>query len=350
MAAIAVICLIFLMHSRSSSTSLAGSYTGALSRQINNAGLTASGSSFAQTRVQRQQNLADSFEPRTLRERLDYQFPYNIDVKFPAYIWQTWKFDPSSQEFDSHLRSFEASWTEKNPGFVHEVVTDENALYLIHYLYAAVPEVLDAYEAMPVPVLKADFFRYLLLFARGGVYSDIDTEALKSISEWLPPDYDRTQAGLIVGIEADPDRPDWAEWYSRRIQFCQWTVQSKPGHPVLRDAVARITEDTLQMKEQGMLRKGKIPKSIVEYTGPAMWTDTLFDYFNNRTPFDFSNRNTNITWEDFTGMTEARKVGDVIVLPITSFSPGVGQMGAGDYEDPQAFVRHSFDGELNDND
>jgi alpha 1,6-mannosyltransferase len=38
-------------------------------------------------------------------------------------------------------------------------------------------------------------------------------------------------------------------------------------------------------------------------------------------------------------------VGDVLVLPITSFSPGVGQMGAKEYDDPMAFVKHDFEGE-----
>ena len=45
-------------------------------------------------------------------------------------------------------------------------------------------------------------------------------------------------------------------------------------------------------------------------------------------------------------MLESKKVGDVVVLPITSFSPGVQQMGAEDYEHPMAFVKHEFEGEL----
>jgi alpha 1,6-mannosyltransferase len=43
-------------------------------------------------------------------------------------------------------------------------------------------------------------------------------------------------------------------------------------------------------------------------------------------------------------MQDLKKVGDVVVWPITSFGPGVGQMGAGDYDDPMAFVKHEFEG------
>jgi alpha 1,6-mannosyltransferase len=278
-----------------------------------------------------------------LHDKLAYQFPYDVEDKFPAYIWQTWKYTPASGDFGENFRPAEASWSDKHPGFIHEVITDQVAVHLLRHLYTSVPEVLEAYNALPLAVLKADFFRYLILLARGGIYSDIDTHALKSAAEWLPASVPRDAIGLVVGVEADPDRPDWAEWYSRRIQFCQWTIQSKAGHPVLRDIVANITLETLKKKKNGSLKSFK-DKNVIEFTGPAVWTDTIFDYMNNEKYFDLSTGKTNITWRDFTGMTAAKRVGDVVVLPITSFSPGVQQMGAGDYDDPMAFVKHEFEG------
>ena len=279
---------------------------------------------------------------KPLREQLQYQFPYDAEGKFPAYIWQTWKVTPASGEFSDNFRAAEASWTEKHPGFVHEVVTDEAAVYLMRHLYASVPQVVDAYKALPIPVLKADFFRYLILLARGGIYSDIDTTAIQSTTDWLPKDVSRSTIGLIVGIEADPDREDWHDWFSRRIQFCQWTIQAKPGHPVLREIVASLTEEILEAKKSGTLKKKSIGKNVVEFTGPARWTDTIFNYMND--PRYFKIEEKNITWEAFTGMTAPKKVGDVVVLPITSFSPGVQQMGAKEPDDPMAFVKHDFEG------
>ncbi|KIN08008.1 glycosyltransferase family 32 protein [Oidiodendron maius Zn] len=278
-----------------------------------------------------------------LRDKLAYQFPYDIDTKFPAYIWQTWKYTPASGSFAQNFRPAEASWSELHPGFIHEVITDQVAVHLLRHLYASIPEVLEAYHALPLPVLKADFFRYLILLARGGIYSDIDTYAIRSAIEWLPGGVPREAVGLVIGIEADPDRADWAQWYSRRIQFCQWTIQAKAGHPVLREVVANITLQTLEKKKAGQLRSVK-DKNVIEFTGPAVWTDTIFDYMNDERYFDMTTGNGNITWRDFTGMTAPKKVGDVVVLPITSFSPGVGQMGAGEYDDPMAFVKHDFEG------
>lgn len=293
------------------------------------------------SKIATQQTLMDTSK-MSLRDKLAYQFPYDLETKFPAYIWQTWKYTPSSGDFDESFRPAEASWSEQHPGFVHEVITDTVALHLMRYLYAGVPEVLQAYEAMPMPILKADFFRYLVLLARGGIYSDIDTYALKSALEWIPAGVPHEAVGLVVGIEADPDREDWAMWYSRRIQFCQWTIQAKAGHPVLREVVARITQETLRRKRAGLLPKSD--DDVVEFTGPAVWTDVIFEFFNDARYFDVKKDQANITWQDFTGMTAPKKVGDVVVLPITSFSPGVMTMGSGDLDHPMAFVKHDFEG------
>jgi len=277
----------------------------------------------------------------TTYEKLAYQYPYDVETKFPAFIWQTWKTTPADVGFD--FRDQEASWTELHPGFVHEVITDQVAVHLLRLLYASVPEVLEAYNALPQAVLKADFFRYLILYARGGIYTDIDTYAIQSALSWIPSTVPQTSIGLVIGIEADPDRPDWADWYSRRIQFCQWTIQAKPGHPVLRDIIVRITKETLKRKKEGGAFISK-DKSVVEFTGPAIWTDVIFDYFNDPRFFDKAHSDGDITYKHFTGMETSKKVGDVVVLPITSFSPGVQQMGAKEYDDPMAFVKHDFEG------
>lgn len=284
----------------------------------------------------------DELHKKPLRKQLEYQFPYDVDSKFPAYIWQTWKTTPAQGQFPEEFRQAEASWTTNHPTFVHEVITDDVAVHLIRHLYVSVPQVLEAYHALPVPVLKADFFRYLILLARGGIYSDIDTHSLKSAADWIPSDVPSNSYGMVIGIEADPDRPDWADWYARRIQFCQWTIQSKPGHPILVDVVANITQETLQRKAEGKLTKDT--KSIINFTGPGLWTDSIFSFFNDPTYFDMSTSKGNITYTHFTGMKQPKKVGDVIILPITSFSPGIKTMNAGEDDDPMAFVKHQFEG------
>ena len=98
------------------------------------------------------------------------------------------------------------------------------------------------------------------------------------------------------------------------------------------------------MKKAGTLKNVKQHNKVVDFTGPAIWTDVIFDFFNNPKYFDMKDSERRIDYKDFTGMTSPKKVGDVVVLPITSFSPGVQQMGAGEDDDPMAFVKHAFQG------
>lgn len=219
--------------------------------------------------------------------------------------------------------------------------TDTDAELVIEDVFKSVPDVVFAYHLMPLPILKADFFRYLILLYEGGTYTDIDTEALKPIDTWMDHDgtsKSNTDIGIVIGVEADPDRPDWREWYARRLQFCQWTIQSKPRHPVLVEVVARITELTLLMHREGRLSAAESMDEILNHTGPGIWTDAIFAHFNN------APRQVPINNSTFFNLREPKVVDDVLVLPITSFSPGMGAMGSEGTDHPLAYVRHAFGG------
>lgn len=280
----------------------------------------------------------------TLDHSLAKHFIYDVKAEFPPYIWQTWKVGPGSEGF-ADVKSSAGTWDKRNPDATHRILSDQEAEEILKDLYNKFPEVIEAYGSLPKPVLKADFFRYLILLAKGGIYTDIDTDALKPASVWIPEGIFHHEIGLIVGIEADPDREDWHEWYSRRVQFCQWTIQSKAGHPVLRDIVATITTETLRLKTEGRLDDLPDVMSIVEFTGPGRWTDAVFTYLNKQQQCPDRRVNPDkVTWKQFTGITSPKVVEDVLVLPITSFSPGVGHMGSRATDDPMAFVRHEFSG------
>ncbi|GAB7336798.1 hypothetical protein MBLNU13_g11311t2 [Cladosporium sp. NU13] len=279
----------------------------------------------------------------TLKEQLSGSFPYDVSSELPKLMWQTWKTSPAEDGFDSKFHSATVSWDTMNPEFRHEVITDTIAVDLVHQLFAGIPAVVEAFDALPKPVLKADFFRYLILLAYGGVYSDIDTTALKPISRWAPAELE--PFGLVIGIEADPDRPDWHDWYARRIQFCQWTIMSKPGHPVLVNIIESITEETLERKARDELKPAYM-KTVMEFTGPGIWTDYIFTHVNMSQSYEDSATSTpsSDTWQVFTNLSEPMKVSDILFLPITSFSPGVGHMHSGSTGDRLAFVSHGFSG------
>ncbi|KAK9460895.1 nucleotide-diphospho-sugar transferase [Lipomyces oligophaga] len=352
-----VVLLYFLFYSSSISSSSSAHPSAAASKQAGKAA-----AALDLTRPE------DTIELHSRISRsLERYFPYDPTVQktYPRTVWQTWKVGRNSDQFPTVFRRRADSWLEKNPGYAVELLDDNGAANFIRQVYGAVPEVIEAYFAMPVPVLRADFLRYLFLLSRGGVYSDIDTVDLKPIDLWLPyivteptettnshstiemSDNDavqlraqiESQTGLAVGIEADPDRPDWHDWYARRLQFCQWTIMAKKGHPVLVDIVANITAETLHRRATDKLPLPKAKNAgsmIMDWTGPGIWTDTVFKYLNRAIP--------GTDWHSITGISKGKIIGDIIIMPITAFSPAVGTMGAHDVGHPHAFSHHTFEG------
>lgn len=64
--------------------------------------------------------------------------------------------------------------------------------------------------------------------------------------------------------------------------------------------------------------------------------------------FRYLNARYDLTWVDLRSLRAPLRVGDVVVLPVTGFSPGVNQFGARGRIDPQAMVFHDFAGSWKD--
>lgn len=275
----------------------------------------------------------------TLREQLAHMFEYGSSQKFPAFVWQTWPYSDLDERMDPALQSYERNWGEKNPGFVHEIINDDTASALVHYMYASIPDVIKAYDSLPSPNLKADFFKYLILLARGGVYADIDTDPLQPVPNWIPENVSPREIGLIIGIENDANSPDWRSNYVRRLQFGNWIIQAKPGHPVVREVVAKVTENTLKRLTEGELRMNlRNDLNIMGWTGSGIWTDVVFTYFNDYVQSGILSK---ITWKEFHNLAVPKLVGDVLVFPQTSFNAPEKDSKDGDSNKALQFSRHT---------
>ena len=254
-------------------------------------------------------------EDLTLREKLAYNFPYDPKSKFPAFIWQTW----NGKQDDLAILVNRHNWDEKNPGFVHEIFDEELIDAIVRHFYNRVPEIMEAYAALPTRILKVDFFKYLILLARGGVYADMDTIPLQPVPNWIPEALEPHEIGLIVGIEHDAaPNSNWRKNFVRRLQFGTWVIQTKPGHPALREIVAQITEITLQRKEDNTLSLNfRNDLNIMAWTGSGVWTDVIFTYLND---YIKSGVRSKTTWRDFHDIRRPKLVSDILVLPQFSLS------------------------------
>ncbi|GME95890.1 unnamed protein product [Ambrosiozyma monospora] len=227
--------------------------------------------------------------------------------------------------------------------------------------YKDVPEVEAAYNLMPTVILKADFARYLYVYAYGGTYSDTDVWMRQPVDSWF--DSNRN-IGFACGIEDDRNNDDRWGWKSRpmRLQLNQWCFKSSPGHPILGKLIATIVSTTFQAQIDDKLVAWWYTfgidecdgTNIMTWTGPRVFSDIIYSHFNslkNPTIVDVSVKRMNdamygpkhepgvgIDWHLITELDAPLVVGDSVVYPLRTLREGP------DDCDSYCYVKHHYEG------
>ncbi|KAH0171208.1 glycosyltransferase family 32 protein, partial [Aureobasidium melanogenum] len=261
--------------------------------------------------------------------------------KFPRKIWQSWKVDPTRFETRDVERA--RTWTVKNPGYRYEVLTDDNADYYVEHHYGPMglnrPDIISVYKSLNAKIIKQDLLRYLIMYVEGGLYADIDVEAIRPIKRFIPKIYDEVDVDMVIGIEVDePAFASHPVLGSKAQSFCQWTFMCKPRLPVM----IRLVENIMKWLHE-LSRKQDKPISelhldfneVLTGTGPSAFTIAILAEMSKTV-------GRNVAWDRFTELTEAKLVGGILVLPVEAFAAGTGHSDSGNHKGKGALVKHHF--------
>lgn len=102
----------------------------------------------------------------------------SVPLKIPHIIHQTWKTD----DLPNKWRPFQQSWKDYHPNWEYRFTTDTDNRIFFEQNY---PWFLPTYEAYPLDINRAEAYRYFAVYHYGGVYVDMDFEALRPIDELL---------------------------------------------------------------------------------------------------------------------------------------------------------------------
>ncbi|KAI8807970.1 nucleotide-diphospho-sugar transferase [Cladochytrium replicatum] len=252
----------------------------------------------------------------------------------PLIIHQIW-ISKNENEVPSDVQESIDSWKKMNPDALHITWggADIQSFVELHFSNFA-----DMFAALPLPVMKADLFRYMVLSIYGGVYSDTDTRSLKPVKNWAAGGQ-KGPVNAIIGVEVDAlDVEDWARYWARAFQWCQWSIAAGPRHPILVGTIHKIISKVYLEGTDGW--KKDLIGFVMELTGPGLWTDNVNAFLASKGE----------DWHQFSLMKEHTyvKSAEVLLLTITGFSPGMGRQGSKDPSDPQAQVAHWFKGRWKD--
>ncbi|CAI7657046.1 unnamed protein product [Penicillium palitans] len=250
-----------------------------------------------------------------------------------APVWHSAKFDNLSE----NQREWTGSWTKKNPSFRQELLTDRSAEAFVraHY-FKRRPDIVEVYEALPIPILRADLFRYLVVLAEGGIWGDLDTSCEKDVAEWVPLEYRNENIDMIVGLEFD------IEWRGPETevasQFCNWVFVGRKSSRNL-----QIIVDTVVNKLKGIAKANAVGiegitlemlSDVVEVTGPKIMTVAIMESLGQLLGRKVDDR-------DFAHTKQPKLVGDVLIMPGVSFA-ALQNGNPTDQGDP--LVTHHYEG------
>ncbi|CAN8106143.1 unnamed protein product [Discula destructiva] len=306
--------------------------------------------------VQAIQHVHNHINPPTLPYGTDFPqtraSPVKTRADFPPKIWQTWKVDPL--HFEERDLNTARSWTDKNPDWRYEVLTDGNDMRYVEFHYGPEgfnrPDIVAFYRDVQAAIIKADLLRYLVMYAEGGVYADIDVEATKPMSKFIPERYDHRDINMVIGVEID--EPEWKDHPilgPKSRSFCQWTFMCKPQLPVMMRLVENIMSWLVEVARNQAVPLGDVVldfDEVISGTGPSAFTKAIIAQMNEDRLLESSQEDGNapaeITWDSFHDLDESKLLDRVLVLNVEAFAAGQGHSDSGTHDTRHSLVRHHY--------
>ena len=178
----------------------------------------------------------------------------------PLAIFQTYKSMEEVEKSEIRKKSMQ-SWKKfESEGYIYTFFDDVKMnQYMEEYWKGPVGE---CYRHLPMMVMKADLWRYCILYHYGGIYADMDTICMTSPSVLLGKDSSRK---FVVALEHN------------ETLLCQWVFASAPGHPIL----GRVIQKIVQREKEWRGKPWPDEHHIHFLTGPSVFTEAFDDFFHS---------------------------------------------------------------------
>lgn len=164
-------------------------------------------------------------------------------MAIPKIIFQTFR----SEKLPFITRQFIKLMKFQNPGYDYEFYDDERVEMFISREFD--DTFYQAYKRIDIGAVKADFFRYAILYKYGGVYLDIDGYTASNLDKLIRPD-----DHCIITLERNPGL------------YAQYALVSSAGHPFLERTLEKVVDNIIHNRH---------PHDGHKMTGPTVFTEAI---------------------------------------------------------------------------
>lgn len=204
----------------------------------------------------------------------------------PAKVFQTWE----TRNLTRRLHRSVSQFRLLNPELSFKLFDAEarDAYMEEHWSHRAI---FSVYKDAKFGPLKADVFRYCILFEQGGFYFDISKGVTRPLREFIEPD-----SSELLSSEGNLSHREAPKHLVGRLRnprhlVAQWGFGFAPRHRILELQIQSIEN------RQGAYRNRSYinPKAaILEFSGPLPFTDSVWAFLSespthriNQTDVDF---------------------------------------------------------------
>jgi hypothetical protein len=189
----------------------------------------------------------------------------------PRLLWQTTR---DINDIDPKIATCIEKLTTLNPDWKHHLFDDQGQTEFLQSVSS--DRFMRVYERVPreFGAARADLFRYMVVFLRGGAYFDIKSGTSKPLSSILRPEdqyilsqWDNGPDGAFPGAGLSKSLAKF-----RGGEYEQWFVISRPGHPFLAAVIEQVLSN---VENYNPFRVGHGGKGVLNTYGPNTYTRTI---------------------------------------------------------------------------
>ena len=141
-----------------------------------------------------------------------------------------------------------------NPEYEYQFFNDDDIDKFIKAEFDT--DIYEQYKRLNIGAAKADFFRYAVLFKRGGIYLDIDSIAKSKFRSWISND-----DSAVITKEKNPGL------------YVQWALIYDKGHPFLKMVLDAVVEN---------IKNNRYPHDVLNMTGPNVYSKVIDQCLQNK--------------------------------------------------------------------
>jgi len=218
----------------------------------------------------------DKLEPKDADPIVDL---VDSGLKIPLNCIQTWEENSFGRTHRTSLNRFRSD----NRSFRFSLYTADEREEFMQNNWGGT-EILEAYQRAKLGVMKADIFRYCVIYIKGGFYVDIAKKPPKTLMSYLfsNPDLivfeDASSSGIVHSV---PELGIYEILGAKKVLTPLYNsfFASAAGHRFLEILIENISRRWAYFKEINL----KKPRhGVLHLTGPDIFLRSYFDYIMER--------------------------------------------------------------------